>query len=208
MLQAGLLALLLLVSQAPAAFSQTVNPRIVEFSPSADHNVTLPDNSAAVTRYDFELYLAGASAPFHTVNLGKPGPEQDGKVRVNFSAMIASWPLPGGTYESRVAAVGPGGTGRSTASNTFQFVTCSYVPSTTSLSLGASAGTRTVGIVAPSGCDWTSSSNASWVTVTSGSGTANATITYEANPTANSRTATLTMRLLWNQPRCWSVPSM
>ena len=184
-----------LVGTAAASAQPVVNPRVVEFDPSADHATLLEGGVAAVERYDFELYLAGATAPFHVVNLGKPAPGTDGKVRVDFSTQVASWPLPGGTYESRVAAVGPGGVGRSDLSNQFQFVTCSYVLSAASMSVGSSSGSTNVTVTAPAGCAWTASSGATWVSMitTSGSGTGAVSFSYATNSATTSRTATLTI---------------
>lgn len=97
------------------------NPRRVEFLPSADHNARLPDGTPVVANYSFEIYMTGATAPFHTINLGKPAPGTDGIIRYDFSSTVPAWPLPGGIYEARVAAVGPNGSGRSSVSNRFDF---------------------------------------------------------------------------------------
>jgi hypothetical protein len=110
------------------AAAQTVNPRVLEFFPSPDHNARLADGRPAVTSYSFELYQADAARPFQTVNLGKPSPQADGIIRYDFSSQIAAWPLPGGTYEARVAAVGPLGSGRSDASNRFTLATTARRP--------------------------------------------------------------------------------
>lgn len=188
---------LLLAPGAGLASAQTVtNPRIVEFDPSADHSVTLPGGQPAVERYDFEIYLVGASAPFHTVNLGKPAPQADGKIRYDFSSQVAGWPLPGGTYESRVAAVGPNGVGRSDVSNPFTFsAPCTYTLSPTSLSVGASGGAQSVTVTAPAGCAWTATTATSWISLTtpSGSGSGSLNFTVAANPTTASRTGTVTL---------------
>src|SRR5262249_54799423 len=45
---------------------------------------------------------------------------------------------------------------------------CSYSISPGAASLGASAGSATVAVAAPSGCSWTVSSQAAWIAVTSG----------------------------------------
>lgn len=187
-------ALIALVA-APGAAQPVVNPRVVEFDPSADHSTLLEGGTPAVARYDFELYMAGASAPFHTVNLNKPAPGGDGKIRVDFASQVASWPLPGGIYESRVAAVGPGGTGRSAVSNQFEFVACGYTLSATTMNVGAASGSTNVTVTAPAGCSWTASSGASWVTMitTGGSGTGTVSFSYTTNSGGSSRNATLTI---------------
>jgi hypothetical protein len=203
LLSTGLPALVGRAGAAPAAppppLPQTsdppvTNPRLVEFDPSPDHNATVPGGQPAVERYDFEIYLVGASAPFHTVSLGKPAPQADGKIRYDFSSQVVGWPLPGGVYEARVAAVGPNGRGRSDVSNPFTFgAGCSYTLSTTSLSVGASGGAQSVSVTAPSGCGWTVSTSASWITLTttSGSGSGTVSFTVAANTSTSSRSGTV-----------------
>jgi PKD repeat protein len=67
-------------------------------------------------------------------------------------------------------------------------VTCTYSLSTTSQSFGYAGGTGSVGVVAPSGCTWTTLSNAAWITVTSGaSGSGNGNVGYSV--AANSGSA-------------------
>jgi hypothetical protein len=192
-----LLSLVLATLAGTATAQPVVNPRIVEFDPSADHAATLADGTPAVDRYDFELYMAGATAPFHTVNLGKPTPESDGKIRVDFSTQVASWPLPGGTYESRVGAVGPGGTGRSTVSNQFQFTTgCTYTVGTSSVSVAAGASTgNSVAVTTTAGCAWTATTATSWITLTTATGTGSGALVFSAaaNPNTASRTGTITV---------------
>jgi hypothetical protein len=73
---------------------------------------------------------------------------------------------------------------------------CTYSISPTSQSFGHTGGTGTVNVTAETGCSWTATSNASWITVTSGaSDTDNGTATYAvaANTTTSSRSSTLTV---------------
>ena len=73
---------------------------------------------------------------------------------------------------------------------------CTFSLSSTALTFSASANTGIVGVIAPSGCAWSASSNASWLTVSSGSsGTGNGTVTFQmaANTGANAQTGTLTV---------------
>ena len=65
--------------RSPAG-AQTTNPE-AEFVASADHNTTLPDGRPALTDYVFEIYNIGASAPFHTIPLGKPTPGAGGLIQ-------------------------------------------------------------------------------------------------------------------------------
>jgi hypothetical protein len=72
---------------------------------------------------------------------------------------------------------------------------CSYSIAPTSQSFPSSGGTGTVGVTAGAGCNWTATSNAAWLHITSGaSGSGNGTVGYsaDANPSAQ-RTGTLTI---------------
>lgn len=179
---------------------QTVaNPRLVEFAPSPDHNATLSTGQQAVSYYDLEVYNQGAYAPFHTVSMGKPSPQADGKVRFDFSTQVAAWPLPGGTYEARVSAVGPNGKGRSDVSNPFTFdqapVTCSYSISPSSASLAAAGGNGSFSVMAGSGCGWTVTSSVTWIALGTSGGTANGTVSFTvaANSSTSSRKGTISV---------------
>jgi hypothetical protein len=173
------------------AVAQTVNPTTAEFNPSADHNTT------AVTRYDLEFYLPGAASPFQINSLGKPTPDTDGVIRVVLSSVLTAFPAPGIVYEAKAAAVGPGGVGRSAASNTFSFTAgCTYsiAPTSQAVAAGGAPGNATVST--GGNCPWTAASNAAWLSVTSGAtGSGNGTVGYSAtaNATASSRTGTLTI---------------
>jgi hypothetical protein len=168
-----------------------VNPTTAEFDPSPDHNATLSDGSAAVSRYDLGFYLVGAASPVQVNSLGKPAPQLDGKIR----AAIGAQPSPGITYEARVSAVGPGGATPSTVSNTFSFVTCSYTVSPTTQTFAGTGGPASAAVTAPSGCAWTATSNAIWITITSGSsGSGNGTTNYSVTAnTGAQRSGTLTI---------------
>jgi hypothetical protein len=194
---AGVLTAALWSIPAQVVAQTVVNPTTAEFDPSANHNTTLSDGSSAVTRYDLEFYNIGASSPFQVASLGKPAPQSDGKIRVLLTSVLTSMPSPGIDYVATVAAVGPGGVGRSTQSNTFSFaVPCAWVVSPTSHSVTAAGGSRSSSVTTTTGCAWTATSNASWLTVTTGaSGTASGTVTFAAaaNTVASPRTGTLTV---------------
>ncbi|MEF9426818.1 MAG: BACON domain-containing protein, partial [Candidatus Mariimomonas ferrooxydans] len=73
-------------------------------------------------------------------------------------------------------------------------LSCSYSISPTSKSLGYSSGS--VSVTAQGGCAWIASSNASWLTITSGSsGSGNGTVNYSAaaNSGTSSRIGTMTI---------------
>lgn len=192
------IALLILGLTVGVAAQPVSNPRFVEFFPSADHNVTLPGGQAAVTRYDFEIYAVGASAPTVTQSLGKPIPGTDGLIRYDFSGQIVGWPIAYGvTYESRVAAVGPQGTGRSSLSNQFAFAaSCTFTISPTAVTAVSTGQTFAVSVTAsgPS-CAWAVTGGPSWATVspTSGTGTGTVTVVVAANTTTSQRTGTATI---------------
>ena len=101
--------------------AQTTNPNVVEFIPPAEHDALLSTGQPVISRYDLAFYQAGAIDSFMVVNLGKPARQADGLARVSLDTVFAAWPLPGVTSEARIFAVGPNGTGVSTASNTFVY---------------------------------------------------------------------------------------
>ncbi len=73
---------------------------------------------------------------------------------------------------------------------------CSYSITPTGKSFTSAAGTSSVSITAPVGCTWTTTSSASWLTVTGGaSGSGNGTVNYAVttNTTSAARNATLTI---------------
>jgi hypothetical protein len=144
------------------ASAQTVDPTTAEFAASADHNAILSNGTAALTRYDLEFYNVGAASPFQVASLGKPSPDPSGIIRVQLTSILTALPSPGIVYEARVAAVGPGGVGRSTPSNTFTFSSppCCFSISPVSQTIAPAGGTGTVTVMAGTGCGWTAVSNA------------------------------------------------
>jgi len=73
---------------------------------------------------------------------------------------------------------------------------CTYAITPTSASLNERAQTGTVAVTAGAGCAWTATSNAAWITVTSGaSGQGNGSVAFSitANSTGNDRTGTVTI---------------
>ena len=116
-----LIVLAILLAIAPAAGAQSiVDARRVEFTPSADHSSVDPTTGAAlVTNYSLQVFVAGAPTSLQTVSLGKPTPEVDGMIRVDFVSLLTTALTPGVVYETLVSAVGPGGSAPSLRSNTF-----------------------------------------------------------------------------------------
>ncbi|MES2140027.1 MAG: BACON domain-containing carbohydrate-binding protein [Bacteroidota bacterium] len=103
----------------------------------------------------------------------------------------------GSLYLVRVYHFGAGaGTGSFQICVTHTAPGCTYAIAPTSLSFTSAAGTGTVNVTSQSGCNWTATSNDSWITVTSGStGTANGSVTYSvsANTGTAQRTGTITI---------------
>ena len=102
--------------------------------------------------------------------------------------------------ESRAIDMGPAGkdtdygSGRLYLGNPPQ-QQCSYYLSPNGSNFDAAGGSRTFEVSTTSSCSWTASSNASWISITSGgSGTGNGTVTYrvETNPTTSSRNGSIT----------------
>lgn len=100
-----------------------------------------------------------------------------------------------GTVRFNAAAnSGPERTGTITAGGeTFtvnQSAGCSYAISPTSQNVATAGGTLSVGVTAPAGCSWTSSSNAGWIGIssgTSGSGDGTVQLVVAPNPDAERR---------------------
>ena len=188
----------ILAAAGPLCAQSIDNPRLAEFEPSPDHATMLADGQPMVSSYALEIYRTGAATPFHMVDIGKPAPRTDGKIGFDFWSQVASWPLPGGAYEARVAAIGPDGIGRSDRSNTFTFTIsggCAYTLSTESVSLPGSGGSVTVNVTSSAGCAWSSSSAVSWITLSApgGSGSGAITVNVAHNPSASSRIGTITI---------------
>ncbi len=192
---------------SPAAFSQTtsvVNPRIVEFDPSADDSALTSDGQPVVMRYDLQIFQQGGTAPLVTVSLGKPAIDTDGKIRVDFSVLVPGWPLPDGTYDARVLAIGQSGAGQSDLSNLFAFqaastpsvsAPCTYTLSPTLMTPAATGATSSVAVTtSATTCAWSAASDSDWVTVTPAGGTGPGTVSVTAAANAGAaRIASVTI---------------
>jgi hypothetical protein len=78
---------------------------------------------------------------------------------------------------------------------TAEFELCSYAIGTNEASYGAEGGSGSVNVIADSVCSWAASSNAGWITITSGAtGSGSAAVAYSvAANTGAARTGTLTI---------------
>ena len=190
-------ALALLVCAAAASAQTIVDPQRAEFDPSPDHDALTSDGSAIVKNYSLVIYQSGSTKALQTINLGKPTPDVDGKIRVTFVTLLKPAPTPGVVYVARVGANGPGGTAYSDYSNTFSFGTgCGTSISPTAQTFTASAASGTVAVRTGVGCPWTAVSSAPWLTITGGgSGTESGNVSFSvaANTGATTRTATITI---------------
>jgi hypothetical protein len=195
----GTIALSAFLSIAPVVTAQTItDARRVEFTPSADHSAVDPSTGVQlVTNYTLDVYVAGDTTSLQTANLGKPIPDADGMIRVDFVALLSTALTPGTIYETVVSAVGPGGAAASPRSNTFAFsAPCPPTVTPANQSFGATGGSGSTTVTASAGCAWTAASNAAWIMVTAGSvatGTSTVSFTVASNTGAASRTGTLTV---------------
>ena len=74
--------------------------------------------------------------------------------------------------------------------------TCTYALGATTVSAAAAGGTGNVSVTAGAACSWTATSNAAWLTISSGaSGSGNGTVGYSvaANPNCTGRSGSLTV---------------
>jgi hypothetical protein len=195
----ALLALIFLLAFAASPQAQVLSdPRIAEFDPSPDHSTVLDSGQPAVLRYDLDMYVVGASSPFVTVDMGKPSPDTDGKIRYDFTAAVAGVALPGGNYEARVIAVGPEGEALSDPSNPFTFTSssgCTFSLNTTTVRAVASGGSYSADVATGSTCGWTATTSLAWVSLWATNGTGDGTVPFQvqANTSTLGRTGTITI---------------
>jgi hypothetical protein len=191
------LAILIVAALASPSQAQVVSdPRIAEFDPSPDHWRTLDGGQPAVVRYDLGVYMCGAAEPFTTIDMGKPSPEGDGRIRFDFSASVAGWPLPGGNYEARVSAVGPEGSASSEPSNPFTFSTaggCTYALDAVSFQVPAAGGSYSVTVTTGTTCRWSVTTPTAWVTLWTSGSTGGGSVPFgvQANTSNSPRTGSV-----------------
>ncbi|HKQ05908.1 MAG TPA: SBBP repeat-containing protein [Blastocatellia bacterium] len=72
---------------------------------------------------------------------------------------------------------------------------CGQSLTPTSQLFGPSPGNGSITVTSPGGCSWVAQSNSSWITITSGAGTQNGTVSYSvaANPDTNARTGSISV---------------
>lgn len=185
-------AMLVALLAANSDVEAQTNPNVVEFLPSAEHSVVLSNGQPAVTRYEFLVYQTGSLDAYLRLDMGKPAPQADGVIRVDFASRISVWPLPNVSSESRVAVFGPNGVSVSNLSNGFTY-SCSFGLSPTGQSFSGAGGTGSAQVTTSAQCPWTVSSSASWITVKTLTGAGSATVSYSvaANTGTTQRSGTL-----------------
>lgn len=103
-------------TRTSGAVSITVNPVATEEPPTGIVFVASTDHATMVTSYRFEVYNVGAtpgtSTPVASTSLGKPQPASNGEITVSLTSFFDA--LAPGDYIAVVAAIGSGGTSRST----------------------------------------------------------------------------------------------
>ena len=197
--RAVVLSTILVVAFAASLRAQVVSdPRIAEFDPSPDHWTVLESGQPAVERYELNIYSVASSVLLATVDLGKPAPDADGKIRFDFTTVVANWSFGGGEYEARVSAVGPEGAALSDASNPFTFTPsseCTYSLSHTTMRAPAAGGSYSGSVSAATTCGWTATTSLPWVSLWVTSGTGNGTVPFQvqANTSTSNRSGTITI---------------
>lgn len=161
---------------------------VYNFTGSSGQQVAILMNSST---FDTYLYLLDGSN-----NLLAENDDGGGGQNSRIPATSGTFTLPAtGNYTIYATSFSAGGTTGSTGSysiNLISGVTCSYVLSPSSQSFGSSGGSNSFTITAPSGCPWSATSNASWLT-TSSSGSGNGTISYSvAANSGSTRTGNIT----------------
>jgi hypothetical protein len=126
---------------------------------------------------------------------GEPAPEIERMSRRAALAKVATVALP---LVASIVVPTPAeaGSGESHSTPTpTPTPTCSITATANSPSAPASGGTGTIQVTTGSTCDWTASSNASWLTVTPTSGRGNGSVSWsaQANTTTSSRSATVSI---------------
>lgn len=101
--------------------------------------------------------------------------------------------LESGTYIIEATSYSPNRTGAYRLSFGFQPAGCAYALAPANQSFGAGGGAGSVNVTAGGGCSWQTFNSAGWITINSGSGGGDGTVSYSvaANPGLGSRAATL-----------------
>jgi PKD repeat protein len=104
------------------------NPSTAVFTASADHNTVAADGQPLVTSYRIDLLPASGSLAVASKDIGKPTPDAANDITYAELASVYAV-VPNGDYVAKVAAVGPGGSTISTASDVFSVLSSAPPPS-------------------------------------------------------------------------------
>lgn len=113
--------------------------------------------------------------------------------QANYPFEFAGWTgiLAGGSNPGTVVMNAP-----QTVGAIFDVGSCAFTLSTSAAAVTAAGGTGTVGVATDSGCAWSVSSPASWVTITSpATGTGNGTVSYNVAASTNGVTRTAALSI-------------
>lgn len=161
-----------------------VDARRLIFQSSADDGVTDAAGTPLVDSYALQVFVAGTDTLVEFVSLGKPPADPDGKITLPLLSVLNAPLKPGVIYEAVVEAVGPFGVGASERSNAFTFSPppCDLWIAPVSIDVDAGGGQSATNVHAGPGCAWAAISNDSWLTITSGHGTGDGTVTFIVAP--------------------------
>ena len=132
-------------------------------------------------------WTAASNDPWITLTSAASG---SGNATVNFSVGANS----GGARNGTLTIAGQTFSVSQTAASAPAPTPCTYAINPTTQSMGPAAATGTVSVTSAGGCSWTAASNASWITITSGStGSGNGTVGFSvAANSGGTRSGTLT----------------
>lgn len=165
------------VNQAATACSYSVMPTTVSIGAGGGTGTPI-----GVSVGSGCTWAATSSAGWITILTGATG---TGNGSVTYSVQANT----GGARTGTLTVAGQGVTISQTAP-------CTYNISSMNTSIDKAGGTGTVSVTTQAGCTWTAVSNATWITISSGSsGTGNGTVNFSvtANATGSDRTGTLTI---------------
>jgi hypothetical protein len=174
---------------ASTALGQTIDPRYVQFSASADHFSKLATGQPVVSGYQMLWYAIGASTPVAVFDLGKPDPDSTGAIVLALTAQMTAAAVQGITYQALIAAVGPSGSAASTSSNAFVFP-CSYDVFPTTVTTPSTGGTNLLTLTTSSACAWSASSWSAWLTIDPAAMTGSASLKLSIAPNATTQSRT------------------
>ena len=202
----------------------TQSPFSISYTPTRLGSATFSaitvfsDNTFALTTLNYPLQTSGSPSGLTLMNAPAASLQIGNSTVVQAIAQFAAHPVDvtqAATYStqsggSSVFSVGAGGSitangsgidqlnvsyGGLTASAVISVGACIYSLSPSSQLVSYGGGTVSIGVTSPSGCSWTATGGASWLTFTNPSGAGNGTITLTAaaNTTGSVQSATINL---------------